>query len=80
MFTISSNRINLNFGPRNFNFGDMQVQSWHFVQNYTQKFSLIFLYKMPTLNLRISKVKVPRSKIQIDSIRTNREHYFNDLN
>ena len=32
MFTISSNRINLNFGPRNFIFGDMQVQSWHFVQ------------------------------------------------
>jgi len=34
---------------------------------------------MPTLNLHISKNKVPRSKIQIDSIRTNREHYFNDL-
>jgi ribosomal protein L20A (L18A) len=40
----------------------------------------VILHKMPTLNLHISKNKVPRSKIQIDSIRTNREHYFNDLN
>ena len=44
------------------------------------KFFCIILYKMPTLNPHISKNKVPRSKIQIDSIRTNREHYFNDLN
>jgi hypothetical protein len=43
MFTIISNRINLNFGPRTFIFGDILVQSWQFVQNYTLKFSVLFV-------------------------------------
>ena len=79
MFTISSNRINLNFGPRNY-FWRYEGSKLAFCTKNKQKFLCVILYKMPTLNLHISKNKVPRSKIQIDSIRTNREHYFNDLN
>jgi hypothetical protein len=63
MFTISSNRINLNFEPNNFIFGDMKVQSWHFVQNYTQKFSL---FLSPLAN-HILRNKCLRTNISIKS-------------
>jgi hypothetical protein len=56
------------------------LKIWFAKVDKTSKIFVYNLYKIPTLNLHFLKNKVPRSKIHIDSIRTNREYNFNDLN